>query len=185
MTDLISLTEFKVYEGISGNTEDIKLNLIIPSVSALVRNYCGKSFNSYYTVNKVELFSPRYPLDIIWPVETPIKEIVSLEVDYDDAGVYEAIPATEYGHDARLDLIRLKGGEKFPVGVNAVRLTYKGGYASIPADLKLALIDLINYYMKNEHIPEKNHATFTIRHEDGKPSFPSHIARVLDLYKDG
>lgn len=183
MTDLISLTEFKTYEGISGNTEDIKLNLIIPSVSALVRNYCGKTFNSYFTTNKIEMFSPRYPMDIIWPVETPIKEIVSLEVS-NGAGGYVALATSDYGHDARLDLIRLTNG-KYPVGVNSVRLTYKGGYATIPADLKLALIDLINYYMKNEHIPEKNHATFTIRHEDGKASFPDHIRRVLDMYKDG
>jgi hypothetical protein len=185
MTVLISLNEFKTYEGIAGNTDDIKLNLIIPSVSALVRNYCGKTFNSFVAVDKVELFSPRYPMDIIWPSETPINSIVSLEVDYEGSGTYTVVPSTEYGHDARLDLIRLKNGAKFPVGVNSVKFTYRGGYASIPPDLKLALIDLINYYMKNEHIPEKNHATFTIRHEDGKASFPDHIKRVLDLYKDG
>jgi hypothetical protein len=181
MTDLISISEFKSYEGITGSTEDTKLNLIIPSVSALVRNYCGKTFNQYFSVNKTEYFSFRFEMDVIFPEECPIVSVVSLEADYGDG--YELIDATEYGVDARIDSIRLKEG-KFPVGVSTVKLVYKGGYAVIPPDLKLALIDLINYYLKNEHVPEKNHATFTIRHEDGKASFPDHIRRVLDLYKE-
>lgn len=182
MTDLISITEFKSFEGITGSTEDGKLNLIIPAISALVRNYCGKSFNSYYSADKTELFSFRFEMDVIFPTESPLRTVASLEVDYGDG--YELIPADEYGVDTRIDTIRLKSG-KFPVGVNTVRLIYKGGYATIPSELKLAIIDLINYYLKNEHVPEKNHATFTIRHEDGKAAFPDHIRRVLDLFKDG
>jgi hypothetical protein len=182
MSDLISIQEFKGYEGITGFTEDGKLNLIIPSISALVRNYCGKSFTTHYATDKVETFSLRFPMDVLFPCESPIVSVTSVEVDYGDG--YELIDVANYGVDFRLDTVRLKDG-KFPIGVNTVRLTYKGGYAIIPADLKLAIIDLVNYYLKNEHIPEKNHATFTIRHEDGKAAFPDHIRRVLDLYKDG
>jgi len=181
MTDLISISEFKSYEGITGFTEDGKLNLIIPSVSALVRNYCGKSFNQYFAVDKTEYFSFRFDMDVLFPSECPVISITSLAADYGDG--YEVVTASEYGIDLKIDTIRLKNG-KFPIGVSTVRLVYKGGYATIPADLKLALIDLINYYLKNEHIPEKNHATFTIRHEDGKAAFPDHIRRVLDLYKE-
>lgn len=182
MTDLITITEFKSFEGITGSTEDSKLNLIIPSVSALVKDYCGKSFIDHYSVDKTELFSFRFEMDVIFPEETPIRTITSLEVDYGDG--YEIVDTTDYGVDARIGTIRLKAG-KFPVGVNTVKLVYKGGYAAVPSALKLALIDLINYYLKNEHIPEKNHATFTIRHEDGKAAFPDHIKRVLDIFKDG
>lgn len=183
MTDLITITEFKSYEGITGSTDDTKLNLIIPSVSALVRNYCGKTFSDYITTPKVEYFSFRWETPAIFPTECPITSITSLEIDYGDG--YEIVPTTDYALETRIDTVRMIDGSKFPVGSNIAKLTYNGGYATIPADLKLCIIDLINYYLKNEHIPEKNHATFTIRHEDGKATFPEHIRRVLDLYKDG
>ena len=35
--------------------------------------------------------------------------------------------------------------------MGAVKVTYNAGYASTPKDLKLALFDLVNYYMKDEH----------------------------------
>jgi len=184
MTDLITISEFKSYEGITGSTEDTKLNLIIPSISTLVRNYCGKSFTDYVSTDKVEYFSFRWETPVIFPSECPIISITSLEVDWYGDG-YVVLDTTEFALESRIDSVRLTDCVKFPVGSNKAKLTYKAGYATIPADLKLCLIDLVNYYLKNEHIPEKNHATFTIRHEDGKASFPDHIRRVLDLYKDG
>ena len=184
MTDLITITEYKNFEGVSGFTDDSKLNLIIPAVNELVRRYCGKTFNQHTTAltAKVELFSTRYPMDVIFPTETPLISITSLEID--NGSGFEIVDPSLYGIDNKIDTVRLKRG-KFPVGVEVVRLTYRAGYTTIPGDLKLALVDLINYYKNNEHIPEKNHASFTIRHEDGKAAFPDHIRRVLDLYKDG
>ena len=38
----------------------------------------------------------------------------------------------------------------FPKGRKAVKVTYKAGYASTPADLKLACFDLVKYYLKDE-----------------------------------
>ena len=35
--------------------------------------------------------------------------------------------------------------------LGAVKITYTAGYSSTPKDLQLALFDLVNYYMKDEH----------------------------------
>ena len=73
-------------------------------------------------------------------------------------------------------------------GVGAVQVTYKAGFASTPRDLQLALFDLVNYYMKDEHKERRtlggaqlqNQGTAGMRNST---DFPDHIKRVLDLYK--
>jgi hypothetical protein len=84
-------------------------------------------------------------------------------------------------------IYRIEAGRRqdYPEGINSVRVTYKGGYAALPSDLRLAVTDLITYYLKEEWKPEKNQGTFTIRNDGAEPNFPDHIKRVLDLYKDG
>ena len=42
------------------------------------------------------------------------------------------------------------GTKYWPKGMKAVKVTYKAGYTSTPEDLKLAVFDLIKYYMKDE-----------------------------------
>ena len=60
MADLVTTNEYKDAEGIRGEKEDDRLNVIIPQVSDLVKKYCGTSFVDYYSTNKVETFTTRY-----------------------------------------------------------------------------------------------------------------------------
>jgi hypothetical protein len=65
------------------------------------------------------------------------------------------------------------------------RVTYTGGYETIPADLKLAALDIVDYYIRNDaavhtHLmPNPN--TAQIQYVSGT-NFPANIKRVLDLY---
>ena len=43
MANLITLAEYKESEGIASPKEDLRLNSLIPSVSQLVKTYCGNS----------------------------------------------------------------------------------------------------------------------------------------------
>lgn len=70
----------------------------------------------------------------------------------------------------------------FPTAPNAVKITYRGGYATTPADLKVAVMDLLTYYLKNESVPRKASGSITMEYITDS-SFPPHIKRVLDLYR--
>ena len=57
-----------------------------------------------------------------------------------------------------------------------------------PEDVKLATIDLVNYYLKEEYKESKTAQAFSIETPGtttirGDDSFPDHIKRVLDMYK--
>ena len=57
-----------------------------------------------------------------------------------------------------------------------------------PEDVKLATVDLVNYYLKEEYKESKTAQAFSIETPGtttirGDDSFPDHIKRVLDMYK--
>ena len=192
MTDLITLEDYKEAEGISTPKDDLKLNALIPSVSQLVKTYCGTSFVDYYSSNKIETFSINWATNLVQLTETPLVSIVSVEERDDYSSSYTTVPATEYFADTTLDVVyrvSTQGGKKnWPGGPAAVKITYKAGYATCPADLKLAVIDLITYYHKDEYKERKVMGGASIQNsasttQSNNVAFPDHIKRVLDLYK--
>ena len=76
----------------------------------------------------------------------------------------------------------------FPKGRRSVKVVYTAGYSACPEDLKLALFDLVKYYLKDERKERmqiagamiENPTSTSIRNNAG---FPDHIKRVLDMYK--
>ena len=195
MADLITVNEYKDAEGLRGEKDDDRLAIIVPQVSDLVKKYCGVSFLDYYSTNKVETFTieDNYTSTIIVS-ESPLVSVNKVEERGSYSDDYQELLTTKYEYyiDAEADaLIRTnETGNQIPwkKGVWAVRITYKAGYASTPKDLQLALFDLVNYYMKDEHKERRtlggaqlqNQGTAGIRNST---DFPDHIKRVLDLYK--
>lgn len=79
MTDLITIDKYKEIEGISSTKEDVKLEIFIPSVSQLVKTYCGNSILDYFTVNKVEDFSLTWDSTFLQLTESPVNTIVEIQ----------------------------------------------------------------------------------------------------------
>ena len=195
MSDLVTLTDYKDAEGISNPKEDLRISRIIPSVSQLVKTYCGNSIVDFYSSNKVEDFDIYWETFAVQLTESPIVDVVSVQErgSYDEAYTTLTTTAHEYYLDTRTDsIIRTNnsGGRlNWKHGVGAVRITYKAGYASTPEDLKLAITDLITYYLKDEHKQRQTIAGASIQNQTSTSqrnnvAFPDHIKRVLDLYKN-
>ena len=195
MADLITVNEYKDAEGLRGEKDDDRLNVIVPQVSDLVKKYCGISFVDYYSTNKVETFSvdDTYTSTIIVS-ESPLVEVSKVEERTSYSGTYTELTTANYEYyvDLEADAIIRTNAEGRPLpfkqGVGAVKITYKAGYSATPKDLQLALFDLVNYYMKDEHKERRtlggaqinNQGTAGIR---TSTDFPDHIKRVLDLYR--
>lgn len=195
MADLITLSDYKDMEGINGPKEDLRISRLIPSVSELVKTYCGNSFVDFYASNKIEDFDIHWSTYAVQLTESPIVDIVSVQErgGYDQA--YSTLTTTdhEYYLDARTDsIVRTnKSGSRlnWSKGVGAVKITYKAGYSEVPSDLKLAISDLITYYLKDEHKERRTLGGASIQNQSSTTqrdnvAFPDHIKRVLDLYKN-
>ena len=100
--------------------------------------------------------------------------------------------STNYYLDENTDTVLYVTGSSYrnwPRGPGAVKVTYRAGYSTLPSDLKLAVIDLITYYYRDEYKERKTLAGATLQNpgtssQDSSVAFPDHIKRVLDLYKN-
>tara|TARA_B100000131_G_scaffold310887_1_gene343055 strand:+ start:503 stop:1093 length:591 start_codon:yes stop_codon:yes gene_type:complete len=195
MANLITLQDYKTAEGITQPKDDSRLNVLIPSVSALVKTYCGNSFVDFYSTNKTETFTIDWATHIVQLTESPVNSIVSVKerTSYSDSYNTLTTGAYEYALDTATDSIlrTLSSGryKNWPQGVDAVEVVYRAGYSAVPSDLKLAILDLVTYYLKDEHKQRQTIAGATLQNQgstsqNNNVSFPDHIKRVLDLYKN-
>lgn len=195
MANLITLEEYKTAEGIQSPKEDLRIEALIPSVSQLVKTYCGNSIVDYYSTNKTEVININWDTYIVQLTESPVNTIVSVEEreTYQESYTTLTTSAYEYYLDTATDsLLRTTGGSVYrnwPKGPGAVRVVYTAGYETIPSDLQLAVIDLITYYLKDEHKERKTLAGASVQNQASTSqrnnvAFPDHIKRVLDLYKN-
>ena len=194
MANLITLQEYKTAEGISAPKDDARLNVLIPSVSELVKTYCGNTFVDFFSSNKTEEFSIDWATYIVQLTESPVNSIVSVQERQSYSTDYTTLTtgAHEYFLDTTTDSIfRTNSGsyQNWPRGVGAVKVVYRAGYSATPKDLELAVIDLITYYLKDEHKERRTIQGASIQNaasssQPNNVAFPDHIKRVLDLYKN-
>ena len=191
MADLITLQQYKDFAGLSGIQEDAKINVIIPAVSQAVKTYCGTTIIDFYSTDKTETFDILYHEDFVQLTESPVRtdETITVSERTSESGSYSTLTEnTDYFVDTKTDsIIRLK--KAFPAGRGSVQVVYKAGYSSTPEDLKLAVIDLVTYYHKDEYKQRQTLSGATIQNSStssqrGNPGLPDHIKRVLDMYKN-
>ena len=193
MANLITLQEYKTAEGISAPKDDARLNVLIPSVSELVKTYCGNTFVDFFSSNKTEEFNIDWGTHVVQLTESPVNAIVSVQERETYSSSYATLTtgAYEYALDKTTDsILRTTGGgyKNWPVGVAAVKVVYTAGYSAVPSDLKLAVLDLVTYYLKDEHKQRQTIAGASLQNQgstsqNNNVGFPDHIKRVLDLHK--
>ena len=189
MADLITLAEYKAYEGLSSTQHDARLEKLIDSVSQLVKTYCGNSIIDHYSTNKVETFNIDWNTHIVQLTESPVNSIVLVQKRDSVTASYTTVPTTDYYLDTSTDSVLYVTGSTYknwPRGAGAVKINYTAGYSETPKDLQLAVVDLVKYYFKDEKAARKTLSGATIENQgtgDDK-GFPDHIKRVLDLYKN-
>jgi len=193
MANLIDIDTYKTSERIESTKDDNRINKLITSVSQLVKTYCGTTIVDHHSSDKVEEFSVSWGTNLVQLTESPFVSITSVQERTSFADSYTTIPATEYYVDSSTDTVyrvTTSGSAKnWPTGPASVKITYKAGYATCPTDLELAVVDLVTYYLKDEHKARQTLQGASIQNNTSSSqrnnvAFPDHIKRVLDLYKN-
>jgi hypothetical protein len=200
MADLVTLQQYKDFAGLKSLEHDARINVVIDSVSQLVKTYCGTSLVDYASTNKVEYKTIKDSLvKTIILDESPLIQVVSVQErttqadayvtliteNSDSSGKYEYIVEDESDSIVRTNST---GEISWAKGPKSVKVTYKAGYTSTPHDLRLAVYDLIKYYMKDERKERMSVSGATVENPlssslSGNIGFPDHIKRILDMYK--
>ena len=157
MASLISISEYKVWAGISGTAQDALLTVLVDAVSMEVRRLCDRNLtDGFESKSRTERYDGNDE-QTIQLIEWPVTSITSVTL-YTAGGDTEVLDADTYrvnGDSGVLSRIDPKMG-RFPVtafgtvnatfsvqpwfdqGFDNVEVVYTGGYATIPADIKMA-----------------------------------------------
>lgn len=201
MVALVTLAEVKDYLTISSTNQDAKLSNLITYVSDLVENYCSRHF----TAANVTYEYANGGLSYIFVNRPPINNVYSL-AEYDGT---QYVPLTNGPTDGGLpnvaanansapgytwvsdsgkiwkgfDLTATTKPPYFNNYPRGVRVEYNGGYATIPSDLKMCVLDIIKDVNKGLDAQITRFSGEWIQKAPYSAGFPPHIRRVLDLYR--
>lgn len=180
---LVTRAEYKAHAGLTSTTQDSIIDALIPKISELVKSICRRTFIDYVNDSKTDYFDGG---DFFIPSEYPVLAINSLEYSEDYGQNYtEMVEFTDFLLKKSDETIRPIGNTEFIERPNGYKLTFTAGYETLPVDLKLAVLDLITYYLKNDGAIHSNKApgTNSVQIEYvTTTNLPAHIKRVLDLY---
>lgn len=204
MTNLVTLDDYKETRKINSTTRDARIESLIGSISSLVETYCNRKFGDYYGSGNeyTEWFDAKTnEIDL---TGFPVRSVVSVKTS-DDGGVTQTT-LTEAAGDKDGYFVDLEKGRiytqkqgryfltYYDTPYRSLEVAYTYGYdiaadptendEALPQDLKLVVLDLVEYYLDSEHVPSRTMGTATMENPiPSTTSFPAHIRRILDLYR--
>ena len=181
-TNLVTKAEYKAYMGITSTNSDAEIDFLIPKVSDLVKTYCRRTFIDFYDEAKIEVFDGGFKQIIL--KETPVVTVNSVSYSADYGKTYTALTKfTDYV--VRDDYVLSLNPNGFAEQINGYKVNYFAGYETVPSDLKLAVLDLVEYYSRNNgavHSTRDLNPNTTQINYVASSNFPATIKRVLDQY---
>lgn len=183
MADLITKSEYKDYLGITTTNKDDEIELLIPKVSQLIKTYCRRTFIDHFDEEKIEYFDGGFNRLLL--KESPLVTVLKVSKSIDYGQTYtDLVKFTDWIEDG--DSVRgINDYKWFPEVISGYKVNYFGGYEFVPEDLKLAALDLVEYYSKNNsavHVNRDVTPNVTQIQYVASTNFPAHIKRVLDQY---
>jgi hypothetical protein len=166
---LATVANYKAWAGINGTGSDAAITLMLAQAEASVRRYAGRDMtNGFESANRTETYNGDGAA-VLQLREWPVTTVTTVE-ERDRAGTWTTLDADEYRVDTRTgQLYRLGatwgrivsdfvgGGNNPAFGVSpswsadpaSVRVTYTGGYTTIPADIVAVVYLLIDHKLAN------------------------------------
>ncbi len=184
---LVTLAEIKTYMGITGSGEDALLTIFQEAVEQQILNYCDVEFTPTIVTNEIHDGSRA---DIIVPENIPIISVESVvfSVRPDGSEGTELVAEDEYYFDENaITLVN----QVTPFYRGNVRVDYTHGYATVPADVKLAVYEAVkaNYQRRKRNSEDvssrrkQDEAETYTAAWDPKSGLPTSVTAKLQTYR--
>jgi len=160
---LITLEELKTYLRITTSDEDQKLEQIRSAAESEAKRYCKRQFEYGTYTEETDagggvIWLNETPVDSVSSVKTPEGETLTVRHIYKDSGL--VVLEQNY--------------------TGMVEVEYSGGYSAIPADLKMAILRLAEYYYaKTAGVSAESVGELRVTYTDT----PMDVLNSLDLYR--
>lgn len=188
---IITLSEFKVYIGITTSTQDVALQTVVDATNSYIETYCNRKFDE----EEYEEIYDGPGTNALCLKHLPVTEIDSIIV-YDT----EVTERTEVDGDGYyykdLSTGIIFNNNLWDRGRGIITVTYTAGYTNytMPADLKFAALELATFFrntQKKAGIISENLGSYSYRVATGLENLSGEITIpvvnvkiVLDRYRE-
>ncbi len=181
---LVTWDQLKRALGISKDDDESRYEWLINGASSRIEQMVGRKL---FSAERTE-YQAGHGGEIILLDCWPVSEIDSLYVDANrEFGSDTEIDSEDYDLDSGSGVVYLLG-KKAPRGRKIIKVTYTGGYESIPEDLQAATVEIVvaNFRrmaknqggIKSISAPDSVGTTYEL-------SIPVNARQVIELYKGG
>jgi uncharacterized phiE125 gp8 family phage protein len=133
---LCALADVKAFLGITGSATDAVLQSLVTNASALIESYCSRVFaRATYTETRNGNGGSR-----LFLANSPVSAVSAVAIDGQTIPAASGPLTTGYAFDAGVIYLR---GYCFNRGVQNVTVSYTAGFATVPADVAQACIELV------------------------------------------
>jgi len=188
---LVTTTSLNSYLGISaGSAEETECELLINAASTLaahttMRGLDNSDVSRFLSTSRTEYFDGD-DSDTLYVKAYPITTVTSLYVDPDrDYGSSTLIASDDYSVYNNEGTIKTDGN-LLAGGRKSVKLTYTGGYTTIPADLQNAVKELVMFWYKRNTDKRVGVSNISIGDKSitYEKDIPESVMSVFKRYRD-
>jgi len=182
---LTTLAQAKSHLSISpsDSLQDARIEMFINAASEKIERYTNRLLVSQGTIEELQHGRRE---NILLLKHWPIIAVSEISIDYTAAHTAPAnvLVATDYTISDDLNSVLLINST-FPVGFNNVKISYTAGYVTIPSDLELACLWLVEWYYLSRTRGDMGRTTISKGGESVGvlDSMPPMIAEMLEFYK--
>jgi hypothetical protein len=183
---ILTLAEYKSIKNRTKTDDDINLQLVVDTVNSMIISFLGR--DPTLATNIEEMISLDYDTDILFPKNWPITAVTNVkEIPIGSPiATVSSYPDLLYDEDYIFEedrIYRLKS-KTWLIGPKRVYIKYTAGYATMPQGLKLAAVELADFYIKEEYLQSRVAGTTTITNlVSDIAKIPAHVRMVLNTYK--
>lgn len=127
----VSLLEAKLHLRVDGDADDSLIESLIPSARQAAETLTGRQL----VTARWKYVLDQFPCEVLWLPKSPLQSVISIEY-FDQAGVWQVLPETEYVVDALFEPARIAPsfGKYWPLclpQIGAVAVTFDAGYGTV------------------------------------------------------
>jgi len=187
---LVSTTSMNSYLGITtSSTEESECDLLINAASTFAADYCQRGLDDngvsrFLSTARTEYYDGDGTRSL-HVLAYPISTVSTIYVDPDRAyAAGDLMDADNYVYYAMKGTV-VTDGDVFSTGPKSVKITYTGGYTTVPADLQHAIKELVTFWYKRNTDKRVGVTSVSVGDKgiNYEPGVPESVLNVLKRYR--
>lgn len=184
---LVTTTAMTSYLGISaGSAEEEEVDLMINAASTRAADMSGRGidengYSRFLSTSRTEYYDGDSS-DVLMVRAYPLSSVTSLYVDPDrDYGSADLVDTDDYTTYYAEGMVKTDGA-LLSSGHKSIKITYTGGYTTVPYDLQLAVKELVMFWYKRN--TDKRVGVASVSIGDKSVAYETDIPKsVMNVFK--